>query len=423
MLSRIPEHFGLDIKGVFEEVHGLGHFAPLAAYLDETFLAARHGPERRNVIDDYLRHRGWQETPRARQYLQGIRDTPPSLYEVHDVEQDHWIEVRDRLRGGPPVRVFERSGSQTLQRWDCIVARVVHPRDEEMLTGGVLSLSRPMADDIESLFRKVEKRSKRDLASVARELGVEPSAFGEVTGSIMEFADRLCLHGWLKGLLEVSRRPLPALHNTDGDPLLPTRTRLPIKGAAIDAARTMDTLSGWQRIEGDETRWNWSTGADDSMGKLLGSAWVENRALVVETNSRERMARALEVLQPALGSLVAAGLTVHEDMTRDLEAAVRSGRPAAKAPTTERSPGDAAAIAEAVGRTLDAHYRRTLDEPVPALGNRTPRECARTKTGRRQLVSWLKDIENGELRRAAGQRVAPHNLRWMWTELGVENER
>jgi len=84
---------------------------------------------------------------------------------------------------------------------------------------------------------------------------------------------------------------------------------------------------------------------------------------------------------------------------------------------------DAAAMAEAINRVKDAHYRRTIDEPVPMLGNRTPRECARTKAGRKRLASWIKDIENGELRQAAGTEVAPYDVTWMWRELGVEGER
>ena len=196
MLGRIPEDFGLDLEGLFEEVRRLGHVSSMAGFLDESFLAAEHGPDRANVTDDYLRRRGWQETPRAREYLQGIRSTPPTLYEVWDVAYGEWIEVRDRLRDEPPRRIVEHSGSQSLQRWDCFIARVVHPRDELMLTGGVLSLTRSAADDIEKLLKRAAGRGKKVPA------------------------DHLIFQGWLKGLMEASRRPLPTLTNTDGDPLL-----------------------------------------------------------------------------------------------------------------------------------------------------------------------------------------------------------
>lgn len=423
LLGPIPSHFGLDPAGVLEEVHELGHASSLVGFVDESFLAARHGPDRLNLVDDYLRRRGWQESQRAREYLQGIRDTPPSLYEVQAVGRGEWVDLRDRLHGGPTVRVIEHSASQSLRRWDCLVARIVHPRGEAMLTGGVLSLSRPMADDLESMFHKVEKRTKRGIAEVSRELGVEPSALVDTEGQPMAFNDRLCMHSWVKGLLQASRRPLPGMTNTDGDPLLPTCTRLPILGDSESVARALGSIEGWTRDEDAGRHWMWSRPADGGSTTILGNARIDGDALVVETNSRERMQRALALIVPSLGALVGPGLTVHEDMQADLEAAVRKGRPRSQSPAQDWSPQDAPAIADAIGRALDAHYRRTLDEPVPMLGNRTPRDCAKTKAGRKKLVSWLKDLENGELQRASAQQMTPHDLSWMWVELGVESER
>jgi len=400
MLGKVPEDFGLDLEGLFEEVRRLGHLSSMVGFIDESFLAAEHGPDRANVTDDYLRRRGWQETPRAREYLQGIRSTRPALYEVCNVAFGEWIEVRDRLRDEPPRRIVEHSGSQMLQRWDCFIARVVHPRDELMLTGGVLSLTRRTADDIEKLLRRAAGRGKKELA------------------------DSLFFQGWLKGLLGAARRPLPTLTNTDGDPLLPSTTRLPIAdGASIEIERRMDALAGWERDEDDVRHWTWKKQPTDATGTVLGSARLATDALVIETNSRERMDRALALLRPALGALVGAGLTSHEDLVHALRQP-RSSRASTRARAPEPAPDlDPAAMAEALNRVKEAHYRRTLDEPVPMLGNRTPRECARSKSGRKKLANWIKDIENGELRRAAGTGVAPYDVSWMWRELGVEDER
>ena len=53
---------------------------------------------------------------------------------------------------------------------------------------------------------------------------------------------------------------------------------------------------------------------------------------------------------------------------------------------------------------LDQHYRQCLDESIPALDNKTPRQCARSKKGREKVIEWLKHLENNELRRAATAR-------------------
>jgi hypothetical protein len=59
---------------------------------------------------------------------------------------------------------------------------------------------------------------------------------------------------------------------------------------------------------------------------------------------------------------------------------------------------------------LDDHYRRTLDDPLPLLDGKTPRQAVKTKKGRAQVVGWLKLLENSEFRRAAGQGTIPMTL-------------
>jgi hypothetical protein len=79
-------------------------------------------------------------------------------------------------------------------------------------------------------------------------------------------------------------------------------------------------------------------------------------------------------------------------------------------------------VEAAVRQFMDAHYRRTLDEPVPMLGDKTPRECARTRAGRTRVVRWLKDMENNERRRAAATGKTPYDFAWMWDELGLASK-
>jgi hypothetical protein len=185
----------------------------------------------------------------------------------------------------------------------------------------------------------------------------------------------------------------------------------------------MDALAGWERDGEDVPQWMWRKPPADATGTVLGNARLTAGALVIETNSRERMDRALAVLRPALGALVGAGLTSHEDVMSALRQAPSSPRSMSDRPDEPLLPVDATAMAEAFNRIKEAHYRRTLDEPVPMLGNRTPRECARSKQGRKKLANWIKEIENGELRQAAGTGVPPYDVSWMWRELEVEGER
>ncbi len=79
--------------------------------------------------------------------------------------------------------------------------------------------------------------------------------------------------------------------------------------------------------------------------------------------------------------------------------------------------------AEVIHNTLDQHYRQCLDEPIPMLGDKTPRQCAKSKRGREQVIEWLKYLENNELRRATDQGQETYDSRWMWEALDLAEYR
>lgn len=75
-----------------------------------------------------------------------------------------------------------------------------------------------------------------------------------------------------------------------------------------------------------------------------------------------------------------------------------------------------------IQESLDRHYMNLLDEPVPMLGNMTPRRAAKSARGREKLVTWLKFLENGAAH-GGGSPLADCDLTWMWEELNVASLR
>jgi hypothetical protein len=207
--------------------------------------------------------------------------------------------------------------------------------------------------------------------------------------------------------------------------LLIRRTRLPLAGtahAATEVAQRLDaaTGAGWRRDETDRPAWTWLRERAGAPSTVLAQVRLEVDVLVLETLSHKRTGVALAALQSILGKLVGRGLTVHEDPVQ----AMARGKPSERTSNPPApSPDDAAAMTSAVAQFKQQHYRRTLDEKVPMLGDRTPRQCARTKQGRKKLVRWLKDLENSELRQAHGTGIPPFDFAWMWQELGIDSER
>ena len=73
-----------------------------------------------------------------------------------------------------------------------------------------------------------------------------------------------------------------------------------------------------------------------------------------------------------------------------------------------------------VHQSLNNHYRRMLDEPVPTLGNRSPRKAVKTEAGRDKAVAWLKMLENHAANIAdPTDPMATYDFSWLWAELGV----
>ena len=152
------------------------------------------------------------------------------------------------------------------------------------------------------------------------------------------------------------------------------------------------------------------------MGRTsLGNVAFEDGALVLSTNSRERAEKGWELLASHLGGLVGNPLISHQDLETMLEE-----RPGS-APVERDLPPEA--TEQAIHAYLDAHYRRTLDDPLPVLDGKTPHQAVRTEKGRVQVIDWLKQLENSEFRLAARKGRKPYDMRWMWRELKIETSR
>lgn len=130
----------------------------------------------------------------------------------------------------------------------------------------------------------------------------------------------------------------------------------------------------------------------------LGRIRLETDELVLETMSRERNARGRAMLEDALGALIAH----RADSIEDPEVAMRRHSERG-AEANDEVPE--VVQREVVGQYLRDYYRRWLDEPIPALGGKSPRKAARTKRGRAQVDDLLKEIENGTSGQPGGDTV------------------
>jgi hypothetical protein len=397
----------------------------------EDFFTARFGDEgETNVIDDYLKRRGWREKVPAKRYPEAVRESVLSLYEVVDLDPGHSMTVRDLILGGDPITVEEKLGSETAARWDQIAGRIVTVNKKIYFTGPLLLFPHEVADELLAGIEEMLKSIKKKLQRQAKKQG-QPANFkdGDLREMLLYTSARLFTRTWLIDVLDRAAGPLPEIRNTDGDEIVFSEVRFPITSEVAEVIAGLGAINDFERDEPKESRWTWhghgspskrmSRGkglafeTDDEAGRtILGTIEIGKDALVLSTNSKERADRGRDLLLSRLDGLVGPPLTSHQVPEKMLDE--QSDAP----PLQSDLPAEVAE--QAMHSFLDSHYRQTLDEPLPYLDGKTPRQAARTKKGRAQVISWLKKLENSEGRRAASQGQQPYDFQWMWREMKID---
>jgi hypothetical protein len=142
----------------------------------EDFMS-REYEDGRNVVDEYLRRRGYAESGGARRYMQALRSSVMSLYEVSHVVPGQSFVARDLIRDLQPVKVLEIRGTRTLKQWDRIGARLIREHSEWHMAGGVLLFERPASDFLIETLRSIDGKLPDDLRKLAIEkVGREAAA-------------------------------------------------------------------------------------------------------------------------------------------------------------------------------------------------------------------------------------------------------
>lgn len=430
---------GIDVDGL-ADIIGDGGVSNLWGFAFEDFVSS--GPDERNVAADFLKRRGWKESSGTRAYIQALRRSTVSLYEVSDIVLGESFLARDLVRGGDPVRVFERSATSSLKQWDRIATRVVSVLGRTQMTGALLVFDHRLADEALATIERVRKKARAEAIRLARSLGrdVDDGGTASLTGrnEVLAGSAFMLSNLWLDDVLRRALEPtIPKVQNTEGDPLefvtmhfpLVSKAKLPAVRAALDALPSLrkesDIFWNWletgkqtpktvRKIPGAQT---FATTMDDG-AIVLGNVELGDKAVSLSVNSEARSARGQALLEAALAGLVRAPLVERQTVEQMISASPRRA-----SQTVDEPPLPPDELKRVVHQGLTDYYVRTLDEPIPALGNRSPRQAAKTAKGREKVVAWLKSLESASGRQGADHPMATYDFSWMWEELGVADGR
>jgi hypothetical protein len=318
--------------------------------------------------------RGWIDAQR-RAWL--------GIWEVLSVTAGEKVVVRDLLTGESRT-VLERQGSRTLRARDAVLARVVD-HDGVSLFCGMHARSLPPFDAAEVVRDvRAKLRIRKNDVPVDRLRGKRAGVF--------------MIRRWSEAVDDMDERLSrpPALANTDGEAFAFITDRFTFDRA--DRKAVEDRLAAIEGAGDADVQDGETTFAILRGTTVIAMLFVADGALRVETNSEQRAAAIRRTIEEACGDLIR-----HRSLAQQDPLQMVASAPAPPEPTEEEQ--------HLVRELKRQHYAKWLDESIPALRGKTPRQAARSRAGRMDLDLLLRHIEHMEAALPEGSRFDVSILR------------
>ena len=342
-----------------------------------------------SVIDLFLEESGDSLHPAAREFLKNYRDTACSLYEITRVVRGSHFEVYDILSRRNLV-VSDVSASETLERWQLYFFRLVECNGENLMAALQLNVPGMYLDYVERVLRREKEKRGKSLTwsrFLKKNWTLPPQLWSEVVGKPFD---------------------LSSMRNTDGEKISPVTTTYTLLPGT--RARVMDALEAVPNVDfWDENSFSIieeRPGGQLDTVSIAGGTFTSETVFEVFTNSVERCERVERILRKHLAGLLSSVERKHEEMNIS-----KFRKPGETGP----SPGEEAP--EIPPEMLQQVYRKVYanwsSQPIPLLGNITPKEAVKTPQGRKKVISLLKSYEVTP----SGQKV---DLSFLWEEVGLK---
>jgi len=334
-------------------------------------------------------------------FVEHICKTYYSFFVVLDVVVNQSLLVKDILLG-KEFLVKEKLGTQSLNKGDIILSRILTLNDQSIFIG--MSPYHIHAQHHAELIKFRENLIKESkIESLTPQLLKEKFAYDifDCYFAIVE---------------ENFRKPLPELRNTDGDPiqlcksfftleisaeavlkkLLPLTLYKDVKSfhaeAKRDNAGMITQLEFPWLTKGNQAHPNWDN-------TLLGYIKINNNKLVLETNSEKRANKGHKLLKKYLKEEIHFQKTLIESSAHLLKELVekKSKNITPNANNKIEEMKDSPEIQEMLKTMIQKHWENWFDQPIPMLDNKTPIEATKTKEGREQLEALLLLYERNDM--------------------------
>ncbi len=390
-------------------------------YFEDWFLLAR--PLEKSgmtVAQEMLQRNRDAYDPAPLALLNAMASSRYSVYEVQDLVPGSEILLRDIFRG-EDVRIRERTASRQLVKWDLIATRVGEVGDHYEMMGASFLVPRNYLEPLETFV----KRTSREMMK---------KRLVEDLDEFLQHEGHLIFHQ----VMELYRNePRPVTITAEGDEF--TWCRAVFDVADPEEVRRLLSAHPYIEDEGVDKgvrrfSWHLSREMEDELrqGEHMGpqnksrtfsaspkgmteeqwQAEIEQGNVMRSFGLLELRGKRLQFKAHSLPRLEAGkrelekilrGVASHRaDSIQDQEALLGEAW-RDRGTKRGRADGPAPAVGEDIppellekvfNETMERAYGNWLDEPIPYLGDKTPREAAKTAKGREKVNRLLKDYEN-----------------------------
>jgi Protein of unknown function (DUF1186)/SEC-C motif len=351
----------------------------------------------RKAADLLLGHGGPAFTPGQRAWIEQLRRRPLRLYDITEVLPGVGMRLCDALdTEAAPVMVYEKSGSTHAQVGSLIGARIMKVDGHYEMSGAAYPFSRLMNASLLAQLRALVEDAAVEGERLSRELSA---------------IIRRC---WIAQYA----RPLPLptiIESHSGDPMLLITDHYRVRNWD-DLAAALKTQSD---IEGDRAS-GWARHFDCADGQTRQSVSINPGKSDDRIEVFYKTQNYADQGRPWFEALAGKSVEFAGRVLSDPRNAMKNpptGEAGSSATTVPNLPAEA--LAEAVEKMLHRIYANWSDEPMPALGGKTPRQALATASGRERVRGLLRSYEASEKVQATQQGRREISYAFLWEALGL----
>ncbi len=331
-------------------------------------------------------------TEPQRRLLASMNSSHMSVYQVVRLDRGRGVELENVLEGGRTF-VHDLKFSLSIEKWGLLFCRIYPAGPYNFMAAGGFAFPPRVKEFIRDYLDRELRKHRRQFPDVS---------LGEFLKTKAE------VFGYLTAALHRHMAQLPLLQNADRDTLVFCKAQFAVASpeGMLTELRKCPALEEEGERKG-QYKFVWLRPGKHQT-RLLGHIALEGKKLVMECNSRERLAQGTKLLQE-IGRLELVE-TEMQDARQLLEKGMKD-RDTVSVPSEDESIEDLSEVQASLKQFLERHYEDWTDQPLPALAGQTPRQATKTASGRQKIIDLLHEMEYGDRGRAAYRRYDWNKLR------------